>query len=41
MTYGWEFIAAAWLVTFLSLGGYAYWLHRALNRSGEDGESNP
>lgn len=39
MSGGWEFIAGAWLVTFLGFGGYAFWLHRSLGRSSEGGES--
>lgn len=36
MSGSWAFVAAAWLVTFLAIGAYALWLHRALKADGPD-----
>jgi len=38
MSGGWEYIAAAWLITFLAIGAYAYRLHRSLSGAGRDQE---
>jgi hypothetical protein len=35
---GWAYVAAAWLASFLAIGGYAWWLHRSLKRAEADRE---